>query len=375
VEAGRDPRDTLFVSFEDPALLGLGTDARVLDLIFDAYLAMAQPKVTPHLFLDEVQNVDGWARWVRARTETGRAHVVVSGSSSRLLEPDVASVLTGRNYTETVWPLSFPEFLRFRGLEVHDGLERATQAPRLRQELERYLRWGGLPEPVLEEREDLRGALLKQYFRDMLYRDVVSRHEVRDVRALESVAHHYLVNTANLATYQRVKNTYGLALDQVRAYTSHLEECYLIRQVPRWSPKVSTQARAPRKVYAVDVGLRNAVAFRFSEDRGRLAETVVHGQLLRDDAARVYHFHGKGECDFVVWRGDRAEVAIQVCQDDADELPARELAGLHEALDALGLTRGLVLTRDLARVSEEDGRRIEARPLWLWLAEGAPTGG
>jgi predicted AAA+ superfamily ATPase len=369
-DEGVAPTEILFVNFEEPIFLERPLDAAALDRVFDTYHELSRPGPRPHLFLDEVQNVSGWARWVRARAETGRAHVVVSGSSSRLLEPEIASVLTGRSVTRTLWPLSFREHLRFRGITVGAGSSLLAQGARIRQQLGDHLRWGGLPEVVLASDVAVKETLLKSYFRDILYRDVVARHQVRDIRALEQIAHHYLVNTASLSTFNRLKNAYGLAMDQVRAYTAHLEESYLIRAVPLYSPKVSQQARAPRKVYAIDVGLRNAVAFRFSQDLGRIAETAVHAHLCHDDDARLFYFSGKHECDFLVWKGDRARAAIQVCYDTEDrELDPREPAGLVEAMDAVGLREGTILTHGLSADRRLGGRRIRIRPLWRWLVE------
>ncbi len=367
-------RDTLFVSFEDPAFIGLPLDVTTLDRIFTAYFEHTGPVAVPYLFLDEVHNVEGWERWARARAETGRARIVVSGSSSQLLDPDLAPLLTGRHLTHTLWPLSFSEHLRFAGIDLprEASARRAEafrQAARIRRELVRYLQFGGFPEVVLAAEEDVRTALLKQYFRDLLYRDVVRRHEIRDVRGLETVAHHYLVNTASLATYNRLKNTYGLTMDAIRAYTRFLDESFLIREVPRFSFKVTVQGRAPRKVYAVDVGLRNAVAFRFSQDLGRLAETVVFNHLVRDPDIRVFYFKERGECDFVTWRGPSVQRAVQVCYEAEGELPSRELAGLLEAMEALDLADGLLVTRDVEREIESAGRKVRAVPLWLWLLE------
>jgi predicted AAA+ superfamily ATPase len=375
IDEGVAAKEILFVNFEEPIFLERALDPAALDRVFDTFHELLRPGPRPHLFLDEVQNVDGWARWVRARTETGRARVVVSGSSSRLLEPEIASVLTGRSVTRTLWPLSFREQLRFRGIDV--GRSRASllaQGAQIRQQLGEYLRWGGMPEVVLTDDVSVKETLLKNYFRDILYRDVVARHQVRDVHALEQVAHHYLVNTASLSTFNRVKNAYGLAMDQVRAYTSHLEESYLISAVPAYSPKVSQQARAPRKVYAIDTGLRNAVAFRFSQDLGRIAETVVHAQLRHDEDARLFYFAGKHECDFVLWKGDRARASIQVCYDPEDrELDPRELAGLVEAMEVFDLREGEIVTHGLTADRRLGGRKIRIRPLWQWLLSASTS--
>lgn len=362
--AGLPARETLFVSFEEPVFLETTLTARTLDEVVDTYREHLRPQGVPTFFLDEIQNVAGWASWVRSWTENRRAHVVVSGSSSRLLEPELSTLLTGRNRTATLWPLSFAEFLRFRDRPLPAG-PLDLHAGTLRPLLLEFLRYGGLPEVVLAD-EGLRDTMLKQVFRDILYRDVVSRHAVRDVRALEQVAHHLLVHTGALVTYNRMKNLYGLAMDQVRSYTKYLDESYLVREVPRFSYKVSEQARAPRKVYAVDLGLRNAVSFRFSEDLGRLAETAVFLHLVRDEDVRLFYHQGRGECDFVVWRADRALAAVQVCYEQGP-LPAREVAGLVEACKALGLAEGTVITDREEATETVEGVTVRVVPLWKWL--------
>lgn len=167
------------MNFEEPIFLERPLDPAALDRVFDTYHEVVRPGARPHLFLDEVQNVDGWARWVRVRTETARARVVVSGSSSRLLEPEIASVLTGRSVTRTLWPLSFREHLRFRGIETGGRASLLAQGPRIRQQLGEHLRWGGMPEVVLTDDAGIKETLLKHCFRDILYRDVVARHAVR----------------------------------------------------------------------------------------------------------------------------------------------------------------------------------------------------
>ena len=365
IDGGVPAANLLFVNFEEPVFLQHRPDARLLDDLFEAYRAALRPNGVPYLFLDEVQSVDGWARWVRARTDGREAHVVVSGSSSRLLEPELGVVLTGRNVAFTLWPLSFRELARFRGVTPPADAPLDAWAGPLRPLLTEHLRFGGLPEIVLAADTTVRETLLKAYFRDVIYRDVVSRHGVRDVRALEQVAHHLLVNTANLVTYNRVKDAYGLAMDQVRSYATYLAEAYLLREVPRFAFKLSTQSRSPRKVYATDVGLRNALAFRFSEDLGRLAETVVHAHLVRREGT-IFHVQEKRECDFLVWRGDRAVEAVQVCYEAGDALPAREVDGLLEACRTQGLTEGTIVTDRLEGEERHGDVTVRCVPLWKW---------
>ncbi len=366
IEGGTADEEILIVNFEEPVFYESAVDHRLLDYILNVYLQELQPRGIPHLFLDEIHNVEGWERWARVRLDTNEIRLTISGSSSSILEPEVSAVLTGRCVVRTLWPLSFREYLRIRGVEVPERSVR-TAGSLLQEESVRYLRYGGMPEVALSGDVEVKETLLKQYFRDIIYRDVVRRHDVRNVRALESLAHNLLVNTGNLTTYNRLKNKLGLAMDQVRSYFSYLEDCYLIISMPRFSWKASNLYRAPRKVYATDTGLRNAVSFRFSGDLGRLAETAVAVQLARDADARLFYHAGRNECDFIVWKGQRAVSAVQVCWDEDSSIPEREFKGLLEAMREQGLEEGYLITcRDEGTVELPEGV-IHKIPLWLWL--------
>lgn len=372
IDQGTPPESILAVNFEEPVFHEHRPDHRLLDEILALFRQVMNPRGVPHLFLDEVHNVHGWERWARVHLDADQIRLVVSGSSSSILEPDVATVLTGRCIVRTLWPLSFPEYLRFRGLELPaDGVEALRTD--LLDESVRYLRHGGMPECVLTTEIEVKETLLKQYFRDILYRDVVSRHDVRNVRGLEALAHNLLVNTGNLMTYNRLKNTLDLAMDQVRSYCSYLQECYLVQFVPRFTWKASGVDKAPRKVYATDTGLRNAVSFRFSGDIGRLAETAVAMHLARDPDSRLFYHSGRHECDFVVWKGDRAAAALQVCWTEEGAIPDRELQGLSEAMDVFGLKEGCLITRDSQGTRTVPSGTVHLVPLWLWLAGAQPS--
>lgn len=366
------PNEILLVNLEEPIFLEVmekGKETQVLERVLQIYRQQLGPTGKPWIFLDEVQTITGWAGWARSALETGRGHVMVSGSSSRLMESDIAQVLTGRCITRTLWPLSFLEFIRFRHDRPNTPLPATVQA----KMLDDYLYEGGMPKAILDHDEHRRQELLKQYFRDILHRDVVRRHHLRSGRALEEVAHHYLVNTARESSFNSVKNKYGLAMDQVRTYTDYLEECYLIGTIPRFSFKANMQARSPKKVFTRDVGLRNAVSFRFSPDRGPLAETVVFNHLSLDPEIRIFYYHDaakKAECDFILWANEAPLRAIQVCHTTSEALPEREARGIVEAMKALDMQDGLILTcASEPREMEVGGRRILELPLWQWLQE------
>jgi uncharacterized protein len=363
-----NPHDVVLANFEETVFLEERRDTRALDLLFEVYRETARPSGKPWVFLDEVQNIDGWARWVRAASEKGLGTFVVSGSSSKIIEPELGSVLTGRHQSFTLWPFSYRELLRLRHVDI-EQIENPDQLEsHSRMFLPEYLRHGGMPEiRDAQFPRHLRDGYLRQLFRDILYKDIVQRHEVRAPRALEEVAHYFLVNTGRLAPYNRVKNRYGLVMDQVRDYAGYLQESYLIGETKHFSYKVSEQANLPRKVYARDTGLRNAVSFRSSPDTGHLAETVVFNHLSRDEGVELLHFRKKRECDFVVWKDGRPIQAIQVCTTPDGVLPEREEAGLREAMESLSIPSGLLITTTSALSSSDERVRIVPLDWWLFL--------
>lgn len=358
--------DLLAVHFEELEFIDALESPSLFDDLMALHRDFIRPTGLPWLLLDEVQNTTHWARFVRMAVDQRRAHVVVTGSSSRLLTPELATVLTGRSIRLEVWPLSFREFLRFRGREPSASLDPGLQASDLSSAVVEFLEFGGLPAVVTDVEPRRRTERLRQTFSDILFRDIVARHQVRAVRALEQVAHYLLTNTARAFTYQALKNRYGLAMDQVRSYVEYLEEAYLIGLVPKFSWKVAEQSRAPRKAYAVDTGLRNAVAFRFSEDIGGLSETAVYRHLRQSDDAIYYFEDAHHECDFVMLRGGAPAAAVQVCAS-SDAMPGRELSGLLAAMAALELSHGVIVTGRREEVLTLPEGTVRLVPLWRFL--------
>lgn len=234
--------------------------------------------------------------------------------------------------------------------------------------LREYLQFGGFPEVVLQEGATNKERLLKQYFEDLLYRDVVWRYRVRDIATLKNIALLCMTNIANPYSYNRIKNVLDVPLDVVRNYTTYMEETYLVRTVMKHSFKLKEQLRNPKKIYAVDTGLRNAVSYRFSEDLGRVAENVVYLSLVRQDKD-IYYYKNRGEVDFLVRQGVRTSELMQVCMAGPEDEPAmkREILSLAEAMTSTKIPEGIIITDDRDEIIELQPGKIKCIPLWKWL--------
>jgi len=375
MDEGTNRGDLLIVNFEEPEFVG--TDVGLLQRMYEAYLEIVKPAGKPFVFLDEIQNVDGWERFVRSLNERGEAFVTVSGSSSKLLSRELASVLTGRQIYFEVLPLSFKEFLSFKGMEIREAKDVLLNSLGIKRLFREYMEIGGFPEVVLSEDPDFRTRTLRSYYEDILGRDVVQRFGVRKPDKLKALARFYLTNVSSPVSFRRISGSIQLPTETVRRFSSYLETANLVFFVKRFSWSVKEQENSPRKVYSIDVGLSNAIGFRFRENLGKLAENLVALELRRRQVQHpdLEFFYWKDETqlevDFVIKEGLRVQELLQVCWDPSEEeTRRRELRGLVKAMDEFKLHEGLVLTEDFEGEEKVKGKKILYKPVWSWLLAG-----
>jgi len=363
-------RGSLYLDFEDPLLTSV-RGADLLDVV-NLYAEVSGEEVH-RVFLDEVQNLEGWERAVRGLLDRGYS-VFLTGSSSRLLPREVSTQLRGRALTYYLLPFSFREYLRARGYSMPAVLSQGEKAL-LRHELLRYMDYGGYPEVVLMP--NLADRLLREYAEVVFYKDFVERHGARDIGLARYVYYFVLQNFSRELSVRRVvewARSQGLRFDRnkVYEYVAGLQDTMAVFFVRRYSERVSLRESWPRKVYACDTGLTRL--FRRGEEVGRLMENVVFIELLRRTNENplwdIYYYRDQRqrEVDFVVKEGPRVAQLIQVTYASSpDELDRRELDSLLRASEALGCGSLLVVTWDLEDEIVRDGKRITSVPLWRWL--------
>ena len=368
VNQGTDEKCLLYVNFEEP-LFTQYLSLDLLDNILTAFREIVRPSGRIFLFLDEIQDVPFWERWVRIRTDQN-VKVIISGSSSKLLSSDLATLLTGRQISFNVYPFTFREFIFYQDVHAKNLLDTLKQKAEIGALFHDYLKWGGFPEAVLKTDEYKKRILLTQYFEDILYKDVAFRHGLKNINLLKKLGVYGLTNIGNKVSYGRLAREMALrSVETVRHYFSFLQEAFLLYELPKFSFKYREQVKTPRKIYAADVGMRNAVAFRFSQDIGRLAENFVFLELQRR-GYEISYFQKKQEVDFYARHESGDKLLINVTWEMAGRATRqRELAGLQEVMSELGVRNGLLLTErteEKIKVPEGD---IYVKPLWLWALE------
>ncbi len=350
--------DFIYINFEDPHFIG-NYSIELLEKIWQTYEVNYTPKKKPFIFLDEIQYIPRWEQWVRKIRDLELAYIFVTGSSSKLLSKEFGTKLTGRHISFQVFPLSFKGFLLFRDQQIpKSNADLVKNKLNLIKHFNEYLEKGGFPEVTLTKNYDL----LKNYFEDILYKDVVSRYEIRDVNALKRVAIYCLTNITQKISYNKIKKVFGQSLDSIKAYLSYLEDAFLIFQVPFFSYSLKTQEQFQRKIFAVDNGLRNLVSFKFSRDKGKLAENLAFIELkIRNK--NIFYWQGKNEVDFVIKNKNHSLTAINVSY--TNEIDEREKKGLLEIKQKFKskVKELILLTKDIEK--KADG--ITYTPLWKWL--------
>ncbi|OGU18772.1 MAG: ATPase, partial [Geobacteraceae bacterium GWF2_54_21] len=361
------PTSILRVNLEEP-LFSSEYSVELLEQIYRTYRDRVQPEGKCWLFMDEVQNVPGWESWVRGRSETEDIKIFVTGSSSQMLSREIGTKLTGRHVSFEVYPLSFQEFLRFSNLEVGTELDYTTRKATVRKSFSDYLKYGGFPEVVLRESTDDKELLLKNYFEDLLYRDIVTRYEIRDVANLRNLAVYLLTNVAKPTSITKLKNNFTISQDKTENYVSAIMESYLLFQLQMFSYSLKSTMRAGFKPYAIDTGLRNRVAFAFSEDMGWLVENVVYCHLKRHHEEVYYHSEGS-DTDFVVKEGMKITKRIQVWYEDVSVLsiPDRELACFQKPLEGHEAAESILVTNNFEDVIDTAGGKVLCIPVAKFL--------
>jgi predicted AAA+ superfamily ATPase len=358
------PKQIVLVNFEDQALAEAG-----IEKIYEAYETVFGVQEGVWLFLDEAPRQEHWERWIRKWYDLKKSiRFFITGSAAHLLKKEYATLLTGRNLAVEVFPLSFREFLAFNEIKIPapDTLS-ATAANHLRFHFNRYLATGGFPE-VLSANEAIKRKLLNQYFEDLLYKDIVARFGA-NYQKLKELTIYLLTNNANMFSLRGVREQLKMGLETISEYLSFLEEAWLILPAPKFDYSYKKQLANPKKIYAIDLGLKDAVSFRFSEDYGRNLENLVAIEIRRRGHELFYWKNGNGlETDFLVRAGIKIESAIQVAARLADsKVKKREINGLLAAMQRFDLKEGLILTGEESGREKIDDKIVHYQPIWQWL--------
>lgn len=354
-----------YADFDDERLEGMGSDQLndVLEVLYKIYGDF------DCLFLDEIQNVEGWHLFVN-RVLRKKMKVVITGSNAKLLSGELATHLTGRNKEIALYPFSYVEFCRMKNVDL---VRKTTKAEAFRRAaFDEYLKQGGFPE--LMAMEDGR-SYVSTLVDNILKRDIEQRYKIAYKAAFEKMAHHLLNVSPAIVVIKDLAELFHFKSEHTaRNYVNYLQQAYMLIGVQKYSQKSKVRA-VQEKVYAVDVAMMSERENAFvGENLGHRLETIVLVHLMRRckiEGLDVYYLNERyGECDFVVCKDNKVLQAIQVSYDiSSEKTEKREKNGLALAARVTGCKNLLLLTDHESGWKEQDGLRIKVQPVYEWCCD------
>lgn len=359
----------VYVNFEDERLLEMTADD--LNSILEIALEISGICNRPYLFLDEIQNIDGWEKFVR-RIADMKYNINITGSNSKMLSSEIASTLGGRFVIMNIYPYSFSEYLIAKGKDKDylSTISTSDKADVLAQYNE-YVTYGAFPELV--EIKNKR-AFLSSIYQTLYLGDIITRNKITNDFAIKLVLKKIAESITKPLSFSRLTNILksagtSLGKQTVINYVNYMTDSYLLFTLKNYAAKLVEKETSP-KYYFMDTGL---LGLMLLDCKSAQLENLVAIELIRRyGAENVFYFENNIEIDFFV---PSEQLAIQVSMQVLDNMDTREretraFVKLHNFIPD---PRCILITNSEEETLNCDGIRIEVVPVWKWLLDTSKT--
>ena len=321
-----------------------------------------------YLFFDEIQEMNNWQQALKTLYDLNKSKykIIITGSNASLLKEELSDYLTGRKIDLEVYPFSFKEYLNANiNINLDNKIEILENKVKIKRIFLNYLNGSSFPEINFDKVN--RVDYLKNLHETIVLKDVVLRYKLTNSSKILDVSRYIITNSTKPFNYLKISSNLEISKDSFSLYINYFENVFLFFKIYLYDYSLKKQQINEKKIYVIDQGFLNFLAFKFSEDKGRLLENLVFIELKRR-GKEIYYHKQKKECDFVIKEGLGIVQAIQVTQSLEDiDTKKREIAGLLDACSAYKLKTGLILTQDEEDEFEQDGVKIQVMPIWKWL--------
>lgn len=360
IKNGHTIDEILYINFEDDRLTGLLLED--LDTIKLSYEELYPSR--PIFFLDEIQIIPQWEKFVRRLADIGY-QIYVTGSNAQMLSSEIATTLGGRFLIQEVYPYSFAEYLQAQNilLETNWIYKTAIRSEIIRQ-FNNYFYDGALPELLLFK--DKR-SWLSNLYQKIFFGDLIARYTVRNVNAMRLLIKKLAESVKQPSSYTRLTHIISTTGTKVGTqtiidYLNYAEECWLTFNISNYATKF-VEKESNKKYYFIDNGLLNLFLF---DPETSLLENIVAIQLRKKYKKQVYFYNQNVEIDFYI---PEEALGIQVSYSLHDpETEKREINAFLKISGLLNLDRMIIITKDEKRsIPIAENKSIEVIPIWEWL--------
>ncbi len=362
LKQGMDWSDMLYINFEDERLIGMQSED--LNLLLEVHIELYNKR--PILFLDEIQNIDGWEKFAR-RLADSKYRVYITGSNAKMLSTDVQTTLGGRYLTIEVYPYNFEEFLKANDIFVDEKMLLSTSSrANIFRLFEDYFSFGGFPEgaTLSAKRNYLTSVYQKIYLGDIATRNNVANNFA--LRTMFKKIAESIKQPLSFSRISKILSSTGVKIgtQTVINYIDYAKDAWLLSSIKNIASKIADKESNP-KYYFIDNGILNLLLI---DSNTSLLENLVAVTLLRrygrEDA--VFFYNKNVEVDFYI---PDEEIAIQVCYNltnDSDTYE-REVGALIKLQKVQSCRRMIIITKSEERIIETPGTSIEVIPIYQWL--------
>lgn len=309
VKNGIDKKQILYLNLEDYNFAD-NLKIELFDIVMQEYIKYSKNKNKVYFFIDEIQKIPSWEKWIRTKYDLNEnIKFIVTGSSASLISKELSTLLTGRNISFTIMPLSYEEYCSFTKKE----------------NIGEYMEYGGFPEVVLEKDIDKKHQILQQYFEDIIHKDIIDRYNIRNTKQIIDLARYLISVSGSKVSVNKLSKVFGIAKDTLSNYINYMIDAYLLFEVTyfSYSAKIKHELSKLPKLYSIDAGLISIANIKYSKNTGQQFENAVFFKLAEKYKEISYWGELKSEVDFIV-----NKTAINVTS--SDNIKEREFKGLND---------------------------------------------
>jgi len=361
----------IYINFEDERI---ENKPESFEAMLEAYREL-YPQVSlkdVYFFFDEIQNINGWEKFIRRLNDRYTKKIFITGSNSKFLSKEIATSLRGRTLTYELYPLSFKEYLYFNSLSINKkDLYDPEKKAILKNYFSQYLLFGGFPELVFIEEENIKIRILQEYFNVMIYRDLVERYEIKSVSILKYFLKRIIEGIGKPVSVNNIYNELKSQSKKVSKTTLYgffemLENIYMTMISKRYVFSVLKQEAYQKKAYITDNGLVNAITYKYKDDYGKLLENLV-AKEIKGRGFELFYNSNNSECDFILV-SDKKIIPIQVSYSlENKKTFKREVKGILDFLNRYKGKKGFILTYDEKNYLKENGYEVEIIPVYEFI--------
>ncbi len=347
----------LYINLDDPYFTELYSDSKHLYKLLELSEKITGVKVQ-YLFLDEVQNVEKWEKFVKSIYDNEVVKkIFITGSNSSLLDGEYATLLSGRYIQDRITAPSFSEILNINHIDSRlELLDRKSEVLKI---VDNMMEFGSFFE-VLKETKHKREIILS-YYETIIFKDCIANNNLRDAKTFKEITNFIISNSSNLYSYNSLSKATGINDNSIKEYIRVLEDSYLCSEIKHYSYSIKEQIRSKKKIYINDNGFLAQTAFRFSKNLGSTFENLVYTEFVKMGYG-IYFYNKDFECDFIC-KKDNSLIAVQVCYELTAQNRERELNGLVKL--KIDVDRKLLITYNQ---NENSSSGIEVLAFWDYFA-------